>query len=78
MSMQKNFLILPLILSGILSSCATYDDFLTENKGGEHHENISEPDGKLTREQRESIMSGQKPDVSTKKGREVTIPIFRW
>ena len=78
MPMQKILFILLLVLSGTLSGCATYEDFLTENRGNEQHKKISEPEEKLTREQRESIMSGQQPNLSTKEGPEVTVPIFRW
>ncbi len=75
---MKAKIIILFFLSVSLSGCATYGDFHGENTQESQHKTTPELDEKLTRQQRETIMSGKKPDWSASRSDSVRVPIFRW
>lgn len=76
--MGKFKYLIPFLLSASLSGCANYEDLATKKTEDTQHKTTPERDTKPTREQRDAIMSGHKPDWSATSTDSVRVPIFRW
>ncbi|EAU6967220.1 hypothetical protein EIM95_15375 [Salmonella enterica] len=75
---NKYIFLVKFFMSVSLSGCASYEDFTTHNTEDIQYKSLPGRDAKPTQEQREAVMSGQKPDWSISGNDGVSVPVFKW